>query len=166
MNKIVATSFKSIMFAIIFVIVWDVCFYVWRANVLNQRMESIAVSMQDVITKNNYIPKGEENMFKAIMRSIRDDMNTGDTFITSIGWNISTDSIYKPTINGTTVVRHTKDPARYGNVMVLELHVKVNANVWQNDDGNSAEDFKREYKNIEFVYTYLVPCLKFTSVTD
>lgn len=174
MHRIVANCFKSIAFAIIFVIVWDVCFYLWRVNALNQRMESIGVSMQEVVSKNNYLPDGDMNMFKSLLLSICDDMNGSDDFIKGINWNYNHSSNYQPKIldsDGNNIVRYTMaNPADYGDVMVIELQVGVNSTVWTQKDvgskGNSADTFVKDVNGIVLTYTYMVPCLKYNTVTS
>lgn len=172
MHRIVANCFKGIAFAIIFVIVWDVGFYLWRANALNQRMESVAVSMQEVVSKNNYLPESDKDMFKSILNTIRDDMNVSDVFIEEISWNYKHDSQYQPVINdaeGHNIVKYMMyEPADYGDVMVIEIHVLVNATFWTQTGGtgNSADSFVNDNRKIDFTYTYLVPCLKYTTVTN
>lgn len=172
MHRIVANCFKAIAFAIIFVIVWDVGFYLWRANALNQRMESVAVSIQEVVSKNNYLPEEEKEMFRNILNTIRADMNNSDVFIEKISWNYAYPSSYQPQIldsDNKNIVRYRMDtPASYGDVMVIEIHVLVNATVWGQIGGigNRADSFVRDSSRVNFTYTYLVPCLKYTTVTN
>lgn len=177
MHRIVANCFKGIAFAIIFVIVWDLGFYLWRANALNQRMESIAVAMQEVVSKNNYLPKGDAEMFKSVLTEIQNDMNISDVFINAMDWNYKDSSVFNSsTLNsnlgnsGNKLIRQMNCPADYGDVMVIELKVSVNASFWNQVDtatkGNSSETFVPNKRGIVFTYTYLVPCLKYTTVTD
>lgn len=166
MHRIVANCFKAIAFSIIFIIVWDVGFYLWRVNALNDRMESLAVSMQEVITKNNYIPSGQKAMFEEIMQGIKDDMNVGDTFIKTIGWNSSVVTNYSPS-GITNPILQTEYPASYGDVMVLNIEVVVNASGWtQVGSGNGADSFVKDSGNVVLSYVYLVPCLNYTTVTN
>lgn len=177
MHRIVANCFKGIAFAIIFVIVWDLGFYLWRANALNQRMESIAVSMEEVVSKNNYLPEGDRAMFNSILNSIKADMNVSDTFINAFDWNYVDNSVFNSSSlssslgsEGNKLVRMMKYPASYGDVMVIELRVSVNATSWTQvntgSQGNSGDTFVNKNNGIIFTYTYLVPCLKYTTVTN
>ena len=167
MHSIVANCFKAIAFAIIFVIVWDVGFYLWRVNALNDRMESLSVSMQEVITKNNYIPSGQKDMFEEIMLGIRDDMNTGDVFIERIGWNSDMKSSYKPSGINNPVLQ-TDFPASYGDVMVLHIEVLVNAAGWGKNSSSTsgADSIIKKANQVLLSYVYLVPCLNYTTVTN
>lgn len=181
MNKLVLNCFKAIAFAIIFVIIWDVFFYLWRVNALNQRMESIAVSMQQVVSKNNYLPEGDKEMFIALLKKVRDDMNNADdtghcepenVFITGIDINYNHESVnYRPTIDaaGKNIARYQLSaPASYGDVQVIELRVALRGTRWYKDasiDG-AANQIQRSYSDIDISYTYAVPCLKYTTVTD
>lgn len=175
MHRIVANCFKGIAFAIIFVIVWDLGFYLWRANALNQRMESIAVSMQEVVSKNNYLPEGDRAMFNSILNSIKDDMNVSDTFINAFDWNYNDNCVFNSStlqsnLGNNKLIKKMKYPASYGDVMVIELRVSLNATYWTQvntgSQGNSGDTFVNNNKGIVFTYTYLVPCLKYTTVTD
>ena len=175
MHRIVANCFKGIAFAIIFVIVWDLGFYLWRANALNQRMESIAVSMQEVVSKNNYLPEGDRAMFNSILNSIKDDMNVSDTFINAFDWNYNDNCVFdsstlQSNLGSNKLIKKMKYPASYGDVMVIELRVNLNATYWTqvntSSKGNSGDTFVKNNKGIVFTYTYLVPCLKYTTVTD
>ena len=47
MNKLVYTVFSTLAFAIIFVFVWDMVFYLYRVNSLNTRIENITSAMQN-----------------------------------------------------------------------------------------------------------------------
>lgn len=175
MHRIVANCFKGIAFAIIFVIVWDLGFYLWRANALNQRMESLAVSMQEVVSKNNYLPEGDRAMFNSILNSIKDDMNVSDTFINAFDWNYKDNCVFDSStlqnnLGANKLRKRMKYPASYGDVMVIELRVSLNATYWTqvntDSQGNSGDTFVNNDKGIVFTYTYLVPCLKYTTVTD
>lgn len=174
MHRIVANCFKSIAFAILFIIIWDVAFYLWRANALNDRMESLAVSMQEVVSKNNYLPEGDAEMYKALLLSIGDDMNSGsDEFIRGFNWNYGRNSVYSDHINDSSgrdiLVRDMSIPANYGDVMVVELEVGINATVWgkfNSGASGAADEFDNRDYPISFTYTYLVPCLNYTTVTN
>lgn len=175
MHRIVANCFKGIAFAIIFVIVWDLGFYLWRANALNQRMESIAVSMQEVVSKNNYLPEGDRLMFNSILNSIKDDMNVSDTFINAFDWNYNDNCVFdsstlQSNLGSNKLIKQMGYPASYGDVMVIELRVSLNATYWTQvntgSQGNSGDTFVNNNTGIVFTYTYLVPCLKYTTVTD
>lgn len=177
MHKIVVTCFKAIAYAIIFVIIWDVCFYLWRANAINQRMESLAVSLQEVVSKNNYLPEEDYKMFESLCKQTMDDMNQGDTFIRGFYINYDKHEAYckdsvKVNVDGKgNVAKYKLDtPASYGDVQVIEIGVGINATFWNQvaTTGNqgAADAFQKGDSPIEFTYTYLVPCLKYTTVTN
>lgn len=181
MHRIVANCFKSIAFAILFIVIWDVAFYLWRANALNDRMESIAVSMQEVISKNNYLPgdlikkEGDVYMFYQMFRNMANDMNVnGNVFINGFNWNYNHNSDYAPVIKddkGKNIVkRRMSEPASYGDIMVVEIEVGINATVWGksafNANTGAAGQFNHSDYATKFTYTYLVPCLKYTTITS
>ena len=172
MHRIVANCFKSIAFAIIFVIVWDIGFYLWRANALNQRMESLAVSLQEVVSKNNYLPSGDYEMFKSLCNQTANDMNNGDTFINGFNINYGRDASCSNSLQinsgSKNIVRYDlENPASYGDIQVVEIGVGINASIWDRAQGKAeTEAWSKKNTGIVFTYTYLVPCLKYTTVTE
>ena len=198
--------FKAIAFAMIFVFVLDLCFYLYKALNLNQRMESTCVSLQKVITENNYLPEGEYNMFMEIFDNIGKTMNGGkvtdslnsveQNFIiykksngkdhaVSINWKDSPEhmasvpQVYARVYNKSTGnyqqknVVHSKlyDPADYGDVMYIEVNVDILQPTWGfvHDRGalsSASWDRVADYATTTFTYNYLVPCLKYQSVTN
>lgn len=178
MHRIVASCFKAIAYAILFVILWDVGFYLWRANILNQRMESLMVSMQQVVTNNNYLPEGDYEMYTALLQQIAADMNTGDRFINGFYINYDRNSSYRPEIIASkwdggnyvnaNICRYRLDtPADYGDVAVIEIGVNINTVTWTDDGRHNAVDINPDHTgNTTFMYTYQVPCLNYATVTD
>lgn len=77
MHRMVIQVFKAIAFAMIFVFVFDMAFYLYRVYVLNQRMESINVSLQKVVSENNYLPEAQYKMFNAIYNNMARAFNGG-----------------------------------------------------------------------------------------
>lgn len=118
MHKLVYQVFKTLAFAMIFVFVWDIVFYMYRVASLNQRMESLMASMQKVVMENNCLPEDSAEMYKSLLAVIAGDFNgtsytnaaldTGNSsqnlgdFVAAIGWNFRTDAqdIVTPTITG------------------------------------------------------------------
>lgn len=77
MHKIVVTAFKAVALSIIFIVVWSVVFYLMRVFSLNSRIETVMVSMQQDIARNNYLTEDSYHMYEDILRGIADDMNSG-----------------------------------------------------------------------------------------
>lgn len=75
MHKMVLQVFKVIALSMVFVFIWDIVFYLYRAFSLNQRMESINVSVQKVVSENNYLPTGQYNMFMSIYNDMGESFN-------------------------------------------------------------------------------------------
>lgn len=110
MNRIVYSVFKTIMFAIIFVFVFDIVFYMYRVTTLNQRMESISTSLKKVVMDNNYLPSETAKMYTGLLGQMICDYNgvayhTGmsgnaflnpvasNNFIAGIKWNYGSDAV-------------------------------------------------------------------------
>lgn len=173
MHRLVANCFKAIAYSIIFIIIWDVGFYLWKANAINQRMESLAVSLQEVVSKNNYLPEEDFKMFKSLCLRTMDDMNTqSDTFIRGFGINYGRDASCKNTVSvnvdgkGNVAKYDLEVPASYGDVQVIEIEVGINASIWDRTANSRGEDWNKRDTGMRFTYTYLVPCLKYTTVTN
>lgn len=159
MNKLVYSVFKTIAFAMIFVFVWDLAFYLFRVAVLNQRMDNIMTSLQKVVTENNYLPSESAEVFKQILYAMATDFNSGRTFtnannaqnedfIEAIGWNVGQSatvvsgmehlSANRSYWNGSgwqdrSVQILHKDmgkPGAYGDVQTIQLYVKVVMPFW------------------------------------
>lgn len=110
MNRLVYSVFKAIMMAIIFVFVFDMAFYLYRAISLNSRMQSISTSLQKVVMENNYLPSETATMYQNLLGQLIVDFNGGsysigadgslnlndsdinDNFISGMHWNYSTEA--------------------------------------------------------------------------
>lgn len=77
MNRLVYSVFKAIMVAIIFVFVFDMAFYLYRAISLNSRMQSISTSLQKVVMENNYLPSETATMYQHLFGQLIVDFNGG-----------------------------------------------------------------------------------------
>lgn len=101
MNKLVYSVFKTIAFAMIFVFVWDMVFYMYRVSSLNQRVESMMTSLQKVVMENNCLPIEDSELYKQLLVGLAEDFNGGEAFandgtgefIMNIGWNVGTDAV-------------------------------------------------------------------------
>lgn len=110
MNRLVYSVFKAIMMAIIFVFVFDMAFYLYRAISLNSRMQSISTSLQKVVMENNYLPSETATMYQHLFGQLVVDFNGGsysigadgslnlndsdinDNFISGMHWNYKTNA--------------------------------------------------------------------------
>ena len=85
MNRLVYSVFKAIMMAIIFVFVFDMAFYLYRAISLNSRMQSISTSLQKVVMENNYLPSETATMYQHLFGQLIEDFNGGSYSIGADG---------------------------------------------------------------------------------
>ncbi len=159
MNKLVYNVFKTIAFAMIFVFVWDMVFYLYRVAVLNQRMDNIMTSLQKVVTENNYLPSESAEVFKQILYAMATDFNSGRTFtnannaqnedfIEAIGWNVGQNATVVSGMetlhanrsywtgsgwsNRNVQILHKDmgEVGAYGDVQTIQLYVKVVMPFW------------------------------------
>ena len=175
MNRFVIVAFKAVAYSIIFVIIWSLCFYLFRAYSLNQKMESIMTSMEQEVTKHNYLTEDAYNMYKGMLLNIADDMNGGDHFVRGfrINYNHISDT-EPPHNNGLTYQRQLNEPADYGDVMIIEMSVSINAlTMFYDPAANNTADSVQIYdaneaksKGLTFTYVSQVPCLRYISVNE
>lgn len=125
MNRLVYSVFKAIMMAIIFVFVFDMAFYLYRAISLNSRMQSISTSLQKVVMENNYLPSETATMYQHLFGQLIVDFNGGsysigadgslnlndsdinNNFISGMHWN------YKNSATGISGMSETTKVYRY-----------------------------------------------------
>lgn len=158
MNKLVYTVFSTLAFAIIFVFVWDMVFYLYRVNSLNTRIENITSAMQNVVMQNNYMPEYEAKVFQQLLKSMADDYNRtvtddvdayahGSThsvndFILYMDWNYNDDAVI-PSSGITSLVdsasrvyeqmgvaEYSNNVPDYGDIVVIQLRVVVAQPTW------------------------------------
>lgn len=155
MHRMVLQVFKVIALSMIFVFVWDMVFYLYRAFSLNQRMESINVSLQKVVSENNYLPVGQYNMFNSIYNNIGESFNEPGSKGNDINdFIVYADSTHAVQLNYEQPAQNTKpikgfkvegdravevnditkkqlnQPADYGDVMCVQATVRVNQPIW------------------------------------
>lgn len=181
MSQFVLGAFKTVAYSIIFIIVFSVLFYLYRAYALNQRMENIMTSMEQEVMQNNGLSAESYHMFDTMIGNIMADMNNGGRFVRGYTLNYGSDSVYNPTTTGINYVRNLANngayPAGdYGDIAIIELTVNINA--IQIFDGPMDDDSEVAGTNImigeddatgfatSFTYVSQVPCLKYISVTD
>ena len=111
MNKLVYSVFKAIALSIIFVFIFDMAFYLYRAVSLNARMESISTSLKKVVMDNNYLPSEDAKLYANILGQMVADFNgctytigadgkltftdtdSSDNFISGMHWNFGSDAV-------------------------------------------------------------------------
>lgn len=203
--KMIYQVFKALAIAMVMVFVFDIVFYLYRAYSLNQRMESMCVSLQKVVSENNYLPEGQYNMFMTLFDDMSDSFNSGyktnedgtitrvdESSLSGTDANVNRFIVRQddghavrlnygqtpeggtPTISGVTVGSDLSKPLDYGDVAYIQAKVEVKQPVWDFiGTSYSAANFQNSNTNAsiaekttEFTYTYLVPCLKYQSVTD
>ena len=182
MTSLVSNVFKAIFMATLFVIIWDIGFYLFRVTALNHKIEAVMTTMQQEVTRNNYLPEEEYNMYSSILSGIGRDMNgvnavsslPHEVFVEGMQLNYDHDPYYITTqqINqlmssGLTISKKLDTPAAYGDVQLIELNVFVHPPTWRLVDLNGAHNqTQRDIAGTKrFTYTYQVPCLRYISVT-
>lgn len=192
MHRIVVTAFKAVAYAMIFVIIWSVVFYLFRVFALNSKLETIMVSMRQDVSQNNYLTEDKYEMYKTMLLDVANEMNNGDTFV--VGYNLNyakgdksnacvsddtpsnmglhyTSDGYKMSgaTNSPTYSLNLANPAACGDVAVIELQVGFNAISWRYDTAEqaAADELKLTDDIVNTItYTYQVPCLKYVNVVD
>lgn len=175
MTRFVAVAFKSVAYAIIFVVIWSVVFYLYRAYALNQKMESVMTTMEQEVARHNYLTESSYGVYEEILSNIQQDMNGGSEFIRGfrINYHHPCDTAGIPNVSPDGSVKYSKQldtPANYGDIAVIELSVTINALDLFYDPGASsgAEQLQINDDGIATTFTYMsqVPCLRYISVTN
>lgn len=159
MTRFVFTAFKAVMFAIIFVFVWDTGFFLFRTLNLHQRMLLLTGQMVDTVEANNYMPdsfwlgselggtdSNPKGTYAVIMQDIVNTMNSGDRFILGYSTNYSTNGSGFTGVQGIDNISTTvstgrddgisyfhpimKSPGYYGDIMLVWMEVGVAAPTW------------------------------------
>lgn len=184
MNRLVYNVFKTIMFAMIFVFVFDMAGYLYRAMSLNQRMENIMVSMQRIVAENNGLTPDAYSMYENMFIQLADDMNSGKagSFVNGFWINYNEDarsqhttltslSAIRDGVTKNILVQDMKEIGKYGDVMVVQVGVSIDQPTWNfTSSSHSANNFNNDRTSAslkprqhEMWYTYYVPCLRFTA---
>lgn len=171
LHRIVFKCFMTILYAIIFVVVWSVGFYLLKAYALNSRIENIMVSMQEDVSKNNYLSPESYAMYARMLMDLQDDMNTGgDTFIDGFVINYSHDCATVPPSNGLVYSTRLDTVADMGDVAIIELQVHFRTvDLFFDPSATSGADrvgVDNDNTNTVMTYVYQVPCLRYISVTE
>lgn len=109
MNRLVYSVFKAIMVSIIFVFIFDMVFYLYRAVSLNARMESLSTSLKKVVMENNYLPPENAELYQSLLCQMINDFNDSSAsisggkivtsgvsqkdFISGMHWNYCSDAV-------------------------------------------------------------------------
>lgn len=75
MNKLVYSVFKAIMLSVIFIFIFDMASYLYRAVSLNARMESLSTSLKKVVMENNYLPESDAELYMKLLGQMVADFN-------------------------------------------------------------------------------------------
>lgn len=149
-HRLILSVFKAIAISMVLVFVMDMAFYLYNAFNIDRRMETIMVSMQRTVSENNYLPKGEYDMYMSIFDEMGDSMNGrdgDDDFVAAnseghyVTLNYDTapeaanlpeikDSDNQdilPTNRGDLLLRN---PSDYGDVAYIEAYVEIVQPVW------------------------------------
>lgn len=196
MNKFVYSIFKAILISMIMFMVFDVALYLYRVFTLNQKIESISVSMQSVVSENNYMPKENAIIYSSMLQDLMESYNRDDKFIMAMDWNykdnVSTDTVL-PEITATRILYENNNisessvdvvskcmgqPADYGDIQTIQIRVIVRQPFWDFFTGSGDMDGQNvgvEKVNLSdsdmrhttmLTYTYFVPCLRYNAYTQ
>lgn len=176
MHRVVGTFFKLIITSIVLVIIINVAVYLMLATNLNHKMETLLVTMQQEVSKNNYLPPAAYTMYEGILKGIASDMNTGGGAPFVIGYSLNyhhaCDEEIANVLRGTglSVSDRLDTPADYGDVAVIQLDVGINAVSWYYDRSKAATEGQLQVtQGVDdasrvFTYVYQVPCLRYINV--
>ena len=90
MHKMVYQIFKTLMLSMIFVMVFDITSYLYRAMSLNTKMENLMTSLQRTVSDNNGLPSETAETYAELLKSMAINFNTNgakDPFVVGMSWN-------------------------------------------------------------------------------
>ena len=170
MHRIVFKSFMAIVYAILFVVIWSVGFYIFKAYALNSRMENIMASMQESVSRDNYLTPESYTMYERMLMDLQNDMNVGgDTFIDGFNINYNHDCVSPVPENGLTYSTRLDTVADMGDVAIIEVQVSFRVVNFFYDPSESGAANQVKVGNSTsntFTYVYQVPCLRYISITE
>ena len=162
MHKLVYSVFKTLALSMIFIFVWDMGFYLFRAFSLDQRMKNYMTSMQKVVMENNYLPEHNMSEYKRLFINMQNQYNQGDAFILgyNLNYNAGADYTSNPNARYTDncgvdwnslglptaivdssgnncLVKNMAKPAPYGDVMAVMVQVHIAHPSWGWSNGNA-----------------------------
>ena len=157
MNKMVSTVFKSIALSIIFVVIWQTCFYIFRVYTLNEKVNVIVRMMTEDVSEHNRLTDDADALYSALFAELQESSNSGDYFVTNISYNYHSDatSLTETSIGTVPLHRKLDTAGKYGDIMVIEVNVGVNTNIlWNRPDVTVGEVNT-------LTYVYQVPCMRY-----
>lgn len=156
MNRMVSTVFKSVAFSIIFVVIWQTCFYVLRVYSLNERVNVIVRMMVEDVSEHNRLTDDANTLYTSLFTDLQTQVNNGDTFVDSIDYNYSADatSTVNPSV-GVPVHKKLDTAGNYGDIMIIEVKVAINTNTLWGSDSVTADSLNT------LTYAYQVPCMRY-----
>jgi hypothetical protein len=157
--------FKVLGISIILMLIMDLTFIVTDTITVNNRIESIAVVIQDELSRNNSVPDLIKPLFNEQLKSVGDRSNIVAKYADGsplVRWNIDQGIVYNgvtyPPINQANV-------KQYGEKLKLVIQVKMQPNslVFVRNSGNNGNSFIQRNKAIEYTRTYVyeVPALRY-----
>lgn len=189
MERLVWGVFKAIILSMIFMVVWQLGFYLYNVATLDQRMSNIMVSLEKTVSENNYLPHEEAEMYSNIINAMQNSFmqNTSTNgytgFIAGWNWNCSDGGNYQAfapnaaicptnTTGGGTGAYDMSIPMNYGSVACIHIGFQINA-PWVGfgsatetvRTGGNASEWHVESLQTNIAYTSYVPCLKYRKIT-
>lgn len=164
MNRLVYSVFKAIIISIIFIFIFDMASYLYRAVSLNARMESLSTSLKKVVMENNYLPPEDAKLYQNLFAQMINDFNESQVSIGASGDMIAPSSISENDfISGMHWNYGTGAIDRNGNLMssssnnIIDLEGEAWSYVggtWQSRTRNIVEtdmSKPREYGDIQII---------------
>lgn len=167
MSKMVSTVFKYTMMSIIFVVIWQTCFYTLKIWTFNDRMTTIVRTMSEEVSDKNYLPESSKLMYCGLIDDLINQMNgASDTLFEGYTLNYSqgASNVEVSNSGGLTIWDKLDMAGQYGDLMVVEVVVDINGLAWTNiNSGNrgSAHNIEESTTPLKLTYRYVVPCTRY-----
>lgn len=193
MERLVANCFKAIMISIIMVVVLQTGFYVVRMITFDQKLGIILQSMADEVSDKNVLTESSYKMYDSMIKALGDQINGNRAVYDESGnlvseepidWGSPNALITAYTINwgqkcepanlvdsyaatGVDVHDDIKNAGAYGDIMLIQVRVRINRLSWTQSDSASVAGADKIRQDVNpnnrtwFNYVYAVPCLRY-----
>lgn len=165
MHKLVGTVFKTIMVAVLMIVIFDVAMYIMRVNSLDSKITALSTTLRSEVSKNNYLPSDDTNgtspytMYKNMLEDIK---QTDPDLVVDYRLYIGH---YEGAGASRKFVKDNNDPYNYGETRGIQIRVAVRRVTWGSaqSDGSvrNLDDLEKNFSTTVFEYNYEVPCLRY-----
>lgn len=153
MSKMVGTVFKVLGISIIGMIALNIIFIIGDTTTVKNRVDSLAIVMQDELSRNNAMPSEMISLFSKQLEGVKTKSNIVTGVETNMTSPITVDGQTYPALNTAT---------DYGTLMTLIIKVDMEPHLLMYTKDTSKTNSHLEWGtyNYSTIYKYEVPALR------